>query len=384
MAEPPKIFLSYARRDTSGLAERLYADLSANGCDVWHDLKRLAGGASWTAEIEHGLDRCDVILALLSPGSYDSDICRAEQLRSLRKGKCVIPLLATVDADRPLHLEFRSYRDFSNASRYSEELGKLLADIASRSGDTLSNTHRHTYITAPPLPVNYVERPDALAALRQAIVCENPRHVALTALRGMGGIGKTILAQALCHDEVAQAAFPDGIVWMRLGQWPPDLVSQMREIATAVGEPTDGYDTPETSVNRVRNALRTKAVLLVLDDVWNVDHVEPFRVDGPRCRLLLTTRDARIGAALGAHEHTLDVLTDEESLELLAAWSQQPRASLPAAAHEIVRECGRLPLALSMVGATVRDKPDRWTSVLHRLRCADLERIGQRVVGYPH
>ena len=37
-----------------------------------------------------------------------------------------------------------------------------------------------------------------------------------------------------------------------------------------------------------------------------------------------------------------------------------------------------------MVGASVRDKPDRWASVLHRLRHADLERIGQQIAGYAH
>ena len=381
----PKIFLSYARRDASDLAERLFADLSANNCDVWQDIKRLGSGNSWTVEIERGLDRADVILALLSPASLDSNICRAEQLRSLRKGKCVIPILAIANVDVPLHLEFKQYCDFSDPSRYTDEFSKLLADITLRAGDALRQTHRQTYITAPPLPVNYIERPGVLATLREALVNEDSvRHVALTALRGMGGIGKTMLAQALCHDEIAQAAFPDGIIWISLGPRPPDLVGQMREIAKAIGEPTDGYDTPDTSINRVRNALRSKAVLLVIDDVWDVHHVEPFCVGGPRCRLLLTTRDGRIGAALGAREHTLDVLTEEESLELLAAWSQQSRGSLPSAANAIVRECGRLPLALGMVGASVRDKPDRWASVLHRLRHADLERIGQQVVGYPH
>jgi deoxyadenosine/deoxycytidine kinase len=34
----------------------------------------------------------------------------------------------------------------------------------------------------------------------------------LTALEGMGGIGKTVLAQALFKDEVVRQAFPDGLV----------------------------------------------------------------------------------------------------------------------------------------------------------------------------
>src|ERR1035441_4484993 len=44
------------------------------------------------------------------------------------------------------------------------------------------------------------------------------RNIALTALQGMGGIGKTVLAQALCHDEVVRDAYPDGIFWFAIGK----------------------------------------------------------------------------------------------------------------------------------------------------------------------
>src|ERR1035437_9290823 len=90
----PRIFVSYARKDGAELALRLQKDLTAAGYDVWLDTKRIRGGESWTVEIEAAIDRADVVLALLTPGSYVSAICRCEQLRSLRKGKCVIPLLA--------------------------------------------------------------------------------------------------------------------------------------------------------------------------------------------------------------------------------------------------------------------------------------------------
>src|SRR5262245_21477929 len=100
----PKAFISYARKDGAALAQRLQKDLTAKGFDVWLDTKRITVGATWTREIEQALDACKVALALLTPGSYVSEICRAEQLRALRKGKRVIPLLAQAGSDVPLHL----------------------------------------------------------------------------------------------------------------------------------------------------------------------------------------------------------------------------------------------------------------------------------------
>jgi ATP/maltotriose-dependent transcriptional regulator MalT len=74
---------------------------------------------------------------------------------------------------------------------------------------------RHNNV--PALPENFVPRPELLDALRNTLFAEGAnRNIALTAMQGMGGIGKTVLAQALCHDEVVQQAFPDGIFWFSI------------------------------------------------------------------------------------------------------------------------------------------------------------------------
>jgi len=75
----PRIFISYAHRDGADLAARLYSDLQTQGFDAWLDRLRLKGGDIWTKEIEDALDRAEVVLALLSDGSFHSDTCRAEQ-----------------------------------------------------------------------------------------------------------------------------------------------------------------------------------------------------------------------------------------------------------------------------------------------------------------
>ena len=49
--------------------------------DVWLDTNRIAGSESCAVEIEKAIGNCDILLALLTSGSYVSDICRAERLR---------------------------------------------------------------------------------------------------------------------------------------------------------------------------------------------------------------------------------------------------------------------------------------------------------------
>jgi chromosomal replication initiation ATPase DnaA len=77
------------------------------------------------------------------------------------------------------------------------------------------------YLTVPPLPENYVEGAGALGELREAVTADHTSgSMDMIAVHGMGGLGKTILAQALCRDEVVQQAFPDGVVWIAVGKEP--------------------------------------------------------------------------------------------------------------------------------------------------------------------
>ena len=381
------VFISYARKDGAQLAERLLGDLQRKGFDVWLDTQEIAGGVTWTREIEEALDRAQVVLALLTSGSYISEICRAEQLRALRHGKCVIPLLAQRGADIPLHLEAKNYRDFTAPSTQEVRFKELLQDIRGRKGVELKEEYRQTYVTAPPLPANFVDRPDALEALRNALITDGEsRHIALTALNGMGGIGKTMLAQALCQDEVVQQAFPDGIIWITVGKESAfDLVTRMREVGKALNDDLTRYDNELGCTNQYRTTIRNKAALIVIDDVWHARDVKPFRAESPRSRLLFTTRNASIAAAVGAQEHTVNLLTQEQSREVLARWLGLQTDKLPPQVDDLIRECGRLWLALSMIGAMLKGKPPAyWDLVLDLLGKADLEKIKAQFPDYPH
>ncbi|MGD0973463.1 MAG: NB-ARC domain-containing protein [Candidatus Korobacteraceae bacterium] len=388
MPKARSIFISYSRWDGADLAKRLRADLAANGFEPWLDARNIAGGDSWTDKIEQGIDAAYAVLAVLTPGSYASRICRAEQLRALRKGKLLIPLLATSGSDRPLHLEPDNYRDFSGTQPYERQLRTLLEDLShSRGGAVLNATYRTTYVTAPPLPRNFVERPDEQKSLRQALIADADGYsIALTALEGMGGIGKTILAQALCHDEAIQQAFPDGVLWVTVGRESIyDLRSRINEVRTALGDIPEAHESELTCGNRYRTLMREKAALVIVDDVWRVGDVEPFLAESARSCLLFTTRDTSIAAALGAREHLADLLTPEKAREVFARYSGVTAEQQPPEAARLIEHCGRLPLALAMIGAMLRAKPAAyWKHVLGLLQNADLGRIRAQFPNYPH
>jgi len=130
MATMTKIFISYGRKDGRDLAVRLRDDLEAVGFSVWLDLEEIPGGATWSVNIEEAIEHCDVTIALMTYASYSSQWCRAEQLRSLRKGKRVIPLLVQTDAEIPLILEHLNYLDFTDLDKYDAMFRDLLSDIS--------------------------------------------------------------------------------------------------------------------------------------------------------------------------------------------------------------------------------------------------------------
>jgi antitoxin component HigA of HigAB toxin-antitoxin module len=200
----------------------------------------------------------------------------------------------------------------------------------------------------------------------------------------MGGIGKTVLATALALDEEVRRAFPDGVIWITFGQ-TPQILTWQSYIAQELGDNQAAFTEISLAKAQLRELLTGKACLLILDDVWNLEHAKAFDVLEKPCQMLITTRDAGIITALGGEEYQLSILSQQQALALLANGANQALETLPAIAKDVARECGYLPLALSMVGAMMQWKPiNRWQNVLEKLRNADLEKIRQQFPDYPY
>jgi tetratricopeptide (TPR) repeat protein len=116
-----------------------------------------------------------------------------------------------------------------------------------------------------------------------------------------------------------------------------------------------------------------RRLLLVLDDVHDTSQVAPLLPGGPGCGVLITSR--RVLAGLdGASGLQLKVLAPQEAVALLGRLIGEERIAVdPAAADELARRCGWLPLALRIAGARLAARPG-WPVRVLAERLADARR----------
>jgi hypothetical protein len=247
----------------------------------------------------------------------------------------------------------------------------------------------------PDLPPHYLTRQATIDAVVRALLDSGGGKVGISAaspggtgaksdrhgLHGMGGIGKSVLAAAVARQPEVGERVADGIFWLSIGQ-DPAITALQAQLCRALG-PIADFDHPTDGKQRLRELLADKAVLLVLDDVWTVQHTVMLDVVGPRGCLLVTTRDHAVLTSIGAREHHLDVLEPGESLTLLADWTGTPVDALPPEAAEIAHACGHLPVALAMIGALVRRRR-RWDDMLRLLENARLSKLKANLADYEY
>jgi DNA-binding SARP family transcriptional activator/tetratricopeptide (TPR) repeat protein len=225
------------------------------------------------------------------------------------------------------------------------------------------------YAAPAQLPVavpGFTGRTDELARLDALLAHTGgrPAAVVVSALSGMGGVGKTALAVHWARQ--VRSAFPDGQLYVNLrgfdpGGTPlgPDRV--VRGFLEALGVPAARVpESLDAQVGLYRSLLSGRRVLVVLDNARDADQVRPLLSGAPGCLALVTSRSPLTGlaAAEGAQLLALDLLGAQECRELLAARLGAARVAAEAAAvDEIVVRCAGLPLALAVVAARAAARP---------------------------
>ncbi|MCW5201574.1 hypothetical protein VU12_01395, partial [Desulfobulbus sp. US4] len=249
--------------------------------------------------------------------------------------------------------------------------------------DSAGEAKLGTPFGVPNLPPRYLERDDYLDQFREALLSGETQAVGITGrpqyvgVQGMGGLGKSVLAAALAWDEQVRRIFPDGIFWLRFGQDVDEAgVLELQKEILLVLAPNSLPESPTQGRNLLNLALQGKHCLLIADDLWESRHINHFDLTDSGSRFLLTTRNNEVIQETGAHRCELELLSDEQAWELLAKCSGFAEKDLPDEAEAILRECGRLPLAVAAIGSMVNGKGrSYWQLALKKLQTARLDKI---------
>jgi hypothetical protein len=240
------------------------------------------------------------------------------------------------------------------ATRPEDETTALYAAIQANADGSLPSETMAAAISGllPSLPSLVIGREEDLAEIKQRLGAAGERRP-LTVIQGWPGVGKSTLAAALAHAPDVADQFPDGVLWASLGE-APSVLSELLAWAEALHIADPGHTRSiEEITTQLTAVLRDKRMLLILDDVWQVEHALPFRVGGQACGTIMTSRLNDVAQALAptAHDvYRLPVLSEAHALELLSKLTPETVGDFPNEARELVRDLEGLPLAIQVAG----------------------------------
>ena len=231
--------------------------------------------------------------------------------------------------------------------------------------------------TLPAAPAVFTGREDEVAELLGALdpgVGGGSESVVISAVAGLGGVGKTALALCVAHAARGRGWFSGGALFVDLRGYDEVPVTADQAVlallrALGVGD-ADLPPTADEQYARYRAELSSRdPVLIVLDNASDPAQIAPLLPgEGGGHRVLVTSREVQ--DSLPVRQFRVDGLTPDASRELvdrsLRRYDPGDRrvADEPEAVRQLAELCGHLPLALVIVSSSLRRRGQRSIATL--------------------
>lgn len=235
----------------------------------------------------------------------------------------------------------------------SPETLQLYEAIKNNQPISLDSAEKRIFGNLPPLPTLVIGREETLAEIKQKLIIrDSTGEDSLLVIQGWPGIGKTTFMSLLVHDQDIHQHFSNGILWTSLGEFP-NMLSELTIWAKVLGLGELGAITLDALSARLRAEIQNKHMLLIIDDVWDIEKVLPFKIAGKNCFTIITTRMNDVAQSLSSRPGTLyklPILSEANSLALLKTLAPEVVEQHFEEAQTLIQDLEGLPLAIQVAG----------------------------------
>ncbi|KAE9604882.1 putative TIR domain, winged helix-turn-helix DNA-binding domain-containing protein [Lupinus albus] len=396
------VFLSFRGEDTRfNFTDHLYKALVRKGIITFRDDEELERGESISQNLLHAIEESLIAIVIISPNYASSTWCLDELQKIVdcnqSLGLQVFPIFYGVDSSHVRHQRgsfeqaFKDHEQrFEGDKEKVQKWRDVLKDVAELSGWDSKNKHESKLIEEiveeiwtklePKLAMNTdglisieTKVNDLISHLRLRL-----QDTHLIGIWGMGGIGKTTLADVVFNKIKSKFDFSCFLANVREASNEGDqgLIQLQDKLLSELKPKSMKIDTLRQGKDMIKNLVHNKKVLLVLDDVNAEIQLEYLAGNknwfGEGSRIIVTTRDKHLLTSTinGLHPFIYEtrVLNYEESLLLFcekAFNGNQPLSDYLELSKKVVEYTGGLPLAIKVYGSLLNGRSiQEWEDIL--------------------
>ncbi|XP_068329241.1 disease resistance protein RGA2-like [Pyrus communis] len=319
----------------------------------------------WLQSVEDAVYEADDVL-----DEFNTQVQRRQVLRGNTKLSNKVRLFFSSSNQLVFGLEM---------SHKIKDINKRLSEVESRRPSGLNNNREDTrFILRERITHSFVPKDniigrdeDKMAIIQLLLDPISTENVSTISIVGIGGLGKSALAQLIFNDEVIQKHF-ELKIWICVSNiFELDILAKKilkaDELDKEERDKVDQLDMDQLQ-NDLRKKVNGKKYLLVLDDVWNEEPqkwlsvMDLLKGGGEGSRILITTRIETV--AMASHTtklYNLRGLNEVQSWSLFKKMTfqdgKEPKnPTIKAVGMEVVRKCQGVPLAIRTIGGMLRKK----------------------------
>ncbi|XP_076930471.1 uncharacterized protein LOC143595314 [Bidens hawaiensis] len=395
------VFLSFRGEDTrKTFVDHLYYALKQKSIETYKDDEKIKKGNRISDELIGSIENSKFYIIVFSKNYASSTWCLDELVKIMECQKAIEHTAYPVFYDvEPTEIRkqigavgeaFAKHKN-EDAGRWREALQKA----AGLAGWELKNTldgHEAKFIQKIvdqiSLELRLINSSDDAKLVgmetRAKVIVSSLESgfddVCMIGIKGMGGSGKTTLARAV-YDKIAiwfeGTSFVENVREVSKESLSGLKKLQKQILTDVLNDQSIGVTSVNSGKNILKKMLRSRKVLLVLDDVDRIDQLEALAGEPnwfkSGSKIIITTRDEQV---LAAHRvnfiHEANLLSHEEAICLFNRYAfggETPIRGYEELSGKVVHYAAGLPLTVKALGSFLCGKTEHeWVDALERLK----------------